>query len=51
MPKPTTEELQAELQKVVKKYNETQDIMNKCKTRAIEIQAIIKDRIENATES
>ena len=46
MPKPTTEELQAELQEVVKKHNEANDVMNQCKTRFTEIQAILKDRTE-----
>ena len=47
MSKPTTEELQAELQEVVKKHNEAQDVMNQCKTRFTEIQAILKDRQED----
>ena len=46
MPKPTTEELQAELQEVVAKHNQAQDVMNQCKTRFTEIQAILKDRTE-----
>jgi len=46
MAKPTTEELQAELQEIVKKYNQAQNIMNQCKTRFIELTAIIKDRTE-----
>ena len=46
MPKPTTEELQAELQEVVTKHNQAQDVMNQCKTRYTEIQAILKDRTE-----
>tara|TARA_R100000231_G_scaffold69881_1_gene55523 strand:- start:227 stop:382 length:156 start_codon:yes stop_codon:yes gene_type:complete len=44
MPKPTLEELQAELQDVVTKHNQAQDIVNQCKNRYIELQAIIKDR-------
>ena len=47
MPKPTTEELQAELQEVVKKHTEANDVMNQCKTRFTEIQAILKDRQED----
>ena len=47
MAKPTTEELQAELQEIVKKYNQAQNIMNQCKTRFTEIQAILKDRTED----
>ena len=51
MPKPTTEELQAELQEVVTKHNQAQDVMNQCKTRFTELTAIIKDRQEDTTES
>ena len=46
MAKPTTEELQVELQEILKKYNQAQNIMNQCKTRFIELTAIIKDRTE-----
>ena len=46
MAKKTTEELQAELQEVVTKHNQAQDVMNQCKTRFTEIQAILKDRTE-----
>ena len=44
MPRPSTEELQTELQEVVKQHNEANDVMNKCKTRVVEIQAFLKDR-------
>ncbi len=44
MTKPTIEELQTELQEVVKKHNEAQETVNQCKTRAIQIQAILEDR-------
>ena len=44
MPKPTTEELQAELQEVVTKHNQAQEVINQCKTRFTEIQAILNDR-------
>ncbi len=44
MAKKTTEELQSELQEVVKKHNEAQTIVEQCKTRAIQIQAIMEDR-------
>ena len=47
MPRPTDEELQAELQEVVKQHNQAQDVMNQCKTRFTEIQAILKDRTED----
>jgi len=44
MAKPTTEELQAELQEVVKKHNEALETIQQCKNRAIQIQAILEDR-------
>ena len=44
MPKPTTEELQAELQEVVKQHNQGLEVIIQCKTRFTEIQAILKDR-------
>ena len=47
MPKPTTEELQAELQDVINKHNQAQEVINQCKTRFTEIQAILKDRQED----
>ena len=47
MPKPTTEELQAELQEVVTKHNQAQEIVKQCQTRFTELKAIIKDRTED----
>jgi hypothetical protein len=44
MSKPTTEELQAELQDVVNKHNQAQEVVKQCKTRFTELTAIIKDR-------
>jgi|TARA_R100000482_G_scaffold123521_1_gene73654 hypothetical protein len=44
MTKKTDQELQTELQDVVKKHNEALEIVNQCKTRAIQIQAIMEDR-------
>ncbi len=44
MAKPTTEELQAELQDVVKKHNQAQAVIKECEKRFIELTAIIKDR-------
>ena len=44
MAKPTTEELQKELEDVVTKHNQAGELMGQCKTRAIEIAAILKDR-------
>ena len=46
MTKSTTEELQAELQEVITKHNQAQNLINQCKTRIIELTAIIKDRTE-----
>tara|TARA_R100001224_G_scaffold35340_1_gene19922 strand:+ start:223 stop:393 length:171 start_codon:yes stop_codon:yes gene_type:complete len=45
MPRPSNEELQTELQEAVTKHNEANDVMNKCKTRIVEIQAILNDRM------
>ena len=47
MPRPTDEELQAELKEVVTKHNQAQEVINLCKTRYTEIQAILKDRTED----
>ena len=44
MTKPSDQELQAELAKVVKEHNDANDVMQKCKMRYAEIQAILKDR-------
>ena len=46
MAKPTIEELQAELQEVVKKHNQAQDIVKQCQTRFTQLTAIITDRQE-----
>ena len=45
MTRPTDEQLQTELKQVFDKHNQAQEVMNQCKTRAIEIQAILNDRI------
>ena len=50
MTKPTDEELQAELQEVVKKHNDAVEIQNQCKTRFTQIQAILQDRQEESKE-
>ena len=47
MPKPTLEELQAELQEVVNRHNQAQEVVRKCQTRFTELSAIIKDRQED----
>ncbi len=44
MAKKTDQELQTELQDVIKKHNEASDTVQQCKTRAIQIQAILEDR-------
>ena len=44
MTKPSDQELQAELANVVKEHNDANDVMQKCKIRYAEIQAILKDR-------
>ena len=46
MAKPTTEELQAELEKVISIHNQAQEIVKECQTRFTELNAIIKDRLE-----
>ena len=47
MAKPTTEELQKELEDVVNKHNQAVALIGQCKTRATEITAILKDRKED----
>ncbi len=44
MAKPTTEELKAELQDVVNKYNQAQATVKQCEKRFTELTAIINDR-------
>jgi len=46
MAKPTIEELQAELQEVVKNHNQAQNIIKQCQTRFTQLTAIIADRQE-----
>ena len=46
MANPTTEELQAELDKVISRHNQAQEIVKECQTRFTELNAIIKDRLE-----
>ena len=48
MTRPTDQELQAELQDVVKKHNDAVEIQNQCKTRFTQIQAILQDRQEES---
>ena len=49
MAKPTTEQLQTEIQELVNKYNESIEAQAKWKQRIIEIQAILNDRAEDGT--
>ena len=44
MAKKTDQELQTELQDVIKKHNDAANIVQECKTRAVQIQAILDDR-------
>ena len=46
MAKLTTEELQTELEQVINRHNQAQDIVKQCQTRFTELNAIIKDRLE-----
>jgi formyltetrahydrofolate hydrolase len=46
MAKPTTEELQAELDKVISRHNQAQEIVKQCQTRFTQLTAIIADRQE-----
>ena len=39
--KPTDQELQAELAKVVKEHNNANDIMQRCKVRYAELHAVL----------
>ena len=50
MTRPTDQELQDELQDVVKKHNDAVKIQNQCKTRFTQIQAILQDRQEESKE-
>ena len=49
MAKPTTEQLETEIQELVDKYNESIDAQAKWKQRIIEIQAILNDRADDGT--
>ena len=44
MTKPTLKELQVELQDIVNKHNQAQQVIKQCEKRFIELTAIIKDR-------
>ena len=49
MARPTNEELQTELQQTIEIYNQALTTIDECKKRAIEIQAILKDRAEDGS--
>ena len=51
MSKPTTEQLQTELQEVVSKHSKAQAIIKECEKRFIELTAIIKDRTTNESDA
>jgi len=44
MTKPTTEQLQSELQDIVNKHSQAKQVIAQCEKRFIELTAIIKDR-------
>ena len=44
MTRPTDQQLQEELAQVVQKHNDAQKIVEQCKTRFTQIQAILDDR-------
>ena len=50
MAKPTTEELQTELQEVINKYNQAKTTAQQCEKRFTELSAIINDRTTPETE-
>ena len=49
MAKPTTEQLQTEIQELVNKYNQSVEAQATWKQRIIEIQAILTDRADDGT--
>tara|TARA_A200000159_G_scaffold28868_1_gene25512 strand:- start:94 stop:258 length:165 start_codon:yes stop_codon:yes gene_type:complete len=50
MTRPTTEALKTEIEELVEKHNDALQVQQDAKTRIIEIQAILKDRADGATE-
>ena len=50
MTRPTTEALMNELQELVKKHNDAITVQEEAKKRIIEVQAVLKDREDGATE-
>ena len=50
MSRPTTEDLQTEMQELVETHNNAVKIQQDAKQRIIEIQAVLKDRADGAAE-
>lgn len=48
MTRPTTEELKLELTGIINRHNEAIEQQKQCKTRIIQIQAILNDRASEA---
>ena len=51
MTRPTTEALKTEIEELVEKHNDALKVQQDAKTRIIEIQAVLKDRADGATET
>ena len=51
MTRPTTEALKTEIEELVEKHNDALKVQQNAKTRIIEIQAVLKDRADGATEA
>ena len=49
MTRPTTEALKTEIEELVEKHNDALKVQQDAKTRIIEIQAVLKDRADGAT--
>ena len=49
MTKPSTEQLKATLQQLVKQHNEAIEVQRNCKERIIATQAVIQDREDGDT--
>ena len=50
MSRPTDQQLQEQLEQVVQKHNEAQEVVNQMKTRFTQIQAILDDRKAETVE-
>ena len=49
MTRPTTEALKTEIEELVEKHNNALQVIQDAKQRIIEIQAVLKDRADGAT--